>query len=259
VRCCCSAFQAPLAQSSSKSKLPSLQQLPPTYTSCADDARRRILSFTTSTITSSTTTVLFGYANVNDYFNSFQQNDESSCSGESSSNDGESISNDGGRSSWSPSNTPREFKYIGHGRIRSSSDGDNTNGDDDAAEGGVFDINNYFSSFGQHQQQGGGFDNNDEEVGSENDGSYEHQTDTSSYEQPPPRQQLSMEQIIANNNARLCPKSFLTQAAIQSFIYLLEECRDPRKCVVCLFLFPFFFSLHNNDLLSNFSHQHSNM
>lgn len=224
VRCCCSAFlHASPAQSSSKSKLPSLQ-LPPTYTSCkTDDARRRILSSTTPT-----TTVLFGLANVNDYFNSFQQNDDN----ESSDND------DDVPSSWSPRNTPREFKYIGHGRIRSSSsDGNNNNGDDEGAEGGVFDINNYFSSFGQ---QGGGFDNNDEEeVDSDNDGSYEHQTDTSSYyeQPPPPRQRLTMEQIIANNNARLCPKSFLTQAAIQSFIYLLEECRDPRKCVFVPFLF----------------------
>jgi hypothetical protein len=174
---------------------------------------------------------------VNDYFNSFHQNDDSGGSDESSGDDGR---REGKSSSWSPRNTPREFKYIGHGRIRSSGDGDN-NGDDDAAEGGVFDINNYFSSFGQQQQQqqGGGFDNNDEEVDSENDGSYEHQTDKSYYEQAPPRQRLTMEQIIANNNARLCPKSFLTQAAIQSFIYLLEECRDPRKCFVLFsFLSP---------------------
>lgn len=243
VKCGCSAFHAPpSAQSSGKAKLPSLQ-LPPTYTSCCktDDARRRILSSTTPTTTSSSsTTVLFGYANVNDYFNSFQQNDDSSGSSESSSDDG-------GRSSWSPNKTPREFKYIGHGRIRSSSsDSDNNNGDDEAAEGGVFDINNYFSSFGQQQR-------NDEEVDSENDGSYEHQTDTSYYhEQPPPRQKLSMEQIIANNNARLCPKSFLTQAAIQSFIYLLEECRDPRKCVVC-FLCTFLSQQFANQQLSNSS------
>ncbi len=178
---------------------------------------------------------------MNDYFNSFQQNDGSSGSDESMGDDG---GRDGTSSSWSPSNTPKEFKYIGHGRISSSSDSDNNNGDDEAAEGGVFDINNYFSSFGQQQQQqqqqqqGGGVDNNDEDVDSENNGSYEHQTDTSYYhEQPPPRQRLTMEQIIANNNARLCPKSFLTQAAIQSFIYLLEECRDPRKCVVCSFFF----------------------
>jgi len=37
------------------------------------------------------------------------------------------------------------------------------------------------------------------------------------------------DQIIARNNARLCVKSFLTQRSIQSFSYLLAECRDPHS------------------------------
>jgi len=35
--------------------------------------------------------------------------------------------------------------------------------------------------------------------------------------------------IMARNNARTCVKSFLTQRAIQSFMFLLEECRDPHS------------------------------
>mmetsp|Transcript_1800 Transcript_1800/g.4002 ORF Transcript_1800/g.4002 Transcript_1800/m.4002 type:complete len:437 (-) Transcript_1800:2866-4176(-) len=41
----------------------------------------------------------------------------------------------------------------------------------------------------------------------------------------------SPEEIIALNNARLCPKNLLTQRAIQSFIFLCEECRDPHSGV----------------------------
>ena len=37
------------------------------------------------------------------------------------------------------------------------------------------------------------------------------------------------ETIMARNNARTCVKSFLTQRAIQSFLFLLEECRDPHS------------------------------
>lgn len=40
---------------------------------------------------------------------------------------------------------------------------------------------------------------------------------------------MTYEEIVAHNNARLCPKLLLTQRAIQSFIYLLEECRDPHS------------------------------
>lgn len=35
--------------------------------------------------------------------------------------------------------------------------------------------------------------------------------------------------VIARNNARTCVKTFLTQRAIQSFMFLLEECRDPHS------------------------------
>ncbi|CAB9524729.1 expressed unknown protein (Partial), partial [Seminavis robusta] len=35
--------------------------------------------------------------------------------------------------------------------------------------------------------------------------------------------------IMARNDARTCVKSFLTQRAIQSFMFLLEECRDPHS------------------------------
>jgi len=35
--------------------------------------------------------------------------------------------------------------------------------------------------------------------------------------------------IMDRNDARTCVKSFLTQRSIQSFIFLLEECRDPHS------------------------------
>ena len=34
---------------------------------------------------------------------------------------------------------------------------------------------------------------------------------------------------MARNDARTCVKGFLTQRAIQSFMFLLEECRDPHS------------------------------
>ena len=37
------------------------------------------------------------------------------------------------------------------------------------------------------------------------------------------------ESIMARNNARTCVKAFLTQRAIQSFMFLLAECRDPHS------------------------------
>eukprot|EP00804_Cyclotella_cryptica_P012736 CCRYP_019209-RB/>CCRYP_019209-RB protein AED:0.10 eAED:0.10 QI:0/0.5/0.33/1/1/0.66/3/272/356 len=40
---------------------------------------------------------------------------------------------------------------------------------------------------------------------------------------------MTFSEIVAYNNARLCPKMFLTQRAIQSFCYLLAECRDPHS------------------------------
>ena len=40
---------------------------------------------------------------------------------------------------------------------------------------------------------------------------------------------LSREAIMARNNARCCCKAFLTQRSIQSFMFLMAECRDPHS------------------------------
>lgn len=40
---------------------------------------------------------------------------------------------------------------------------------------------------------------------------------------------MSREAIIARNNARCCCKAFLTQRSIQSFMFLMAECRDPHS------------------------------
>jgi len=162
------------------------------------------------------TTKLFGYANVNDYLNSFRQNDNNSGNDDdepsSSLNDASGYSRRGNFNSG-----PRNFKYMGHGRIRKEN-----NEEDEAAEGGVFDVNNYFSSFGRPSSRSRSGPDDDTTAGQYDE------------EQPQPspsatKNKMTHSQIIAYNNARLCPKSFLTQSSIQSFIYLLEECRDPHS------------------------------
>ena len=40
---------------------------------------------------------------------------------------------------------------------------------------------------------------------------------------------LSREAIMARNSARCCCKAFLTQRALQSFMFLMAECRDPHS------------------------------
>ncbi|KAL7530354.1 hypothetical protein ACHAXR_003441 [Thalassiosira sp. AJA248-18] len=147
----------------------------------------------------SSSSELSGLANVNDYFASFNDNDGSDD--DESKND-ESISSD-----------KAVGKYMGHGRI--GGDGD---------EGGVFDVQNYFSSF--------------DDDNASHDGaspaitapSFDEQLPTPTPVLPVPiMTRMTYEEIVAYNNARLCPKLLLTQTAIQSFIYMLDECRDPHS------------------------------
>jgi hypothetical protein len=162
-----------------------------------------------------TSSKLFGYTNVNDYLNSFGKDDGKN---DASSNDNFS----GSRG--------RGYKYIGHGRVTSSSK-------NNAAEGGVFDINHYFSSFGQSSSDDDDRNNNHDNVQYYDAHAIPDNVlvalladaNEADSTQQPQQSHLTHEQIIAKNNARLCPKSFLTQASIQSFIYLLEECRDPHS------------------------------
>eukprot|EP00970_Alexandrium_tamarense_P019247 scaffold13804_cov290-Alexandrium_tamarense.AAC.1 len=59
---------------------------------------------------------------------------------------------------------------------------------------------------------------------------------------------MTFQETIAYNNARLCPKMFLTQRTIQSFIFLLAECRDPHSGKLSFLTTALFFiSLLNNN------------
>lgn len=182
---------------------------------------------------------LCGISSVDDYFASFESGDDDcgSRGGVGGVNDyfatlgaTSSRRRDDDRprdnSGSPPKKWGRQKKYFGHGRIGG-----------DGNEGGVFDINNYFSSFERTGSSG-----------SEEDEAYREAADflnfcIASPFQPPlvredeyddPSQSsggggMTHEEVVAHNNARLCPKLLLTQCALQSFIYVLEECRDPHS------------------------------
>jgi hypothetical protein len=84
------------------------------------------------------------------------------------------------------------------------------------------DVNNYFNSFENKNDDVEDDDDNTEEVEPVD---LQHPQQKLQQQKP----QMSYEEMVAYNNARLCPKLLLTQRAIQSFIYLLEECRDPHS------------------------------
>ena len=112
---------------------------------------------------------------------------------------------------------------------------------------GYAQVNDYFSSFNNNN-------NNNDDESSENDDEDSSQEISSGHHdhdivgQPPfstnkvqdddanesPTKHMTYEEIVAYNNARLCPKLLLTQCAIQSFVHLLEECRDPHSGKVSL-------------------------
>ena len=170
-------------------------------------------------------TSLFGYANVNDYFNSFHQDnsDDENKQSLSSLHDADK----------------KGYKYVGHGRIKA-------NDESDDASAGMFDVNNYFASFADESDSSNSVDDVnafdllnfnigpppiDDEESQTSNSSDNYMLNTADNTQSSNNKQNKMthSEIIAYNNARLCPKSFLTQSSIQSFIYLLEECRDPHS------------------------------
>ena len=103
--------------------------------------------------------------------------------------------------------TTSKGNYIGGGRLDQGN----------IQSGGAFDVNSYFNAF-----------NNQETTPNYNDDDIEDEIQEEEKEKPPPIK-MSYEEMVQYNNARLCPKLFLTQRALQSFIYLLEECRDPHS------------------------------
>jgi len=98
---------------------------------------------------------------------------------------------------------------------------------------GYAQVNDYFSSFNNNNNND---DNENDDSSEEISSGHDHDIGQPSSnkvqdddEQTRRRISMTYEEIVAYNNARLCPKLLLTQCAIQSFIHLLEECRDPHS------------------------------
>jgi len=132
--------------------------------------------------------------NLNDYFSSFSTNNDKE-EGDSNETNIEDTSSKG--------------NYIGGGRLDQGSSQDS----------GAFDVNSYFNNF----------NNQDTTTTNYNDDDIDTEQEQIEEKEKPPAIKMSYEEMVQYNNARLCPKLFLTQRALQSFIYLLEECRDPHS------------------------------
>jgi hypothetical protein len=108
----------------------------------------------------------------------------------------------------------------------------------EAGQGSAYaQTNDYFASFNKPRTDDTNTDRTEKWHGNDNFGLNNYSSDKrkaadeeekfipKSY-QP---QHMTTLEIEEYNNARLCPKMLLTQCAIQSFCYLLEECRDPHS------------------------------
>jgi len=113
-----------------------------------------------------------------------------------------------------------------------SSDKKNKNAD--VSKEGLFDVNDYLSSLGIKIVE----DEDEDSTGGEGSTSVrssQMQQHEQQHQRPSPpttqtvRREMTYEEIVAYNNARLCPKLLLTQCAMQSFINLHEECSDPHS------------------------------
>jgi len=161
-----------------------------------------------------TKTTLFGLSNVNDYFNSFNSK---------KNNDDEAKSNNPGQGS----------AYV--------------------------NINDYFNSFNKPTANQ---DSSDKWHGNDNfglntyneDNQHDNDAKSTTFFPKKPPVHMTLDEIEAYNDARLCPKMLLTQSAIQSFCYLLEECRDPHSGKVRIFygISYVFLRFLNNVYLINF-------
>lgn len=144
-------------------------------------------------------TNLFGLSNVNDYFNSFSNNGDDE--NEESKKDGTELSD----------------------AVGSSLKGAESQGSAYA------NVNDYFRSFDKPVDDTNtaagtwhGKDNFRQEA-------EEVQNDKFTPQSISLSEHMTISEIAAYNNARLCPKMLLTQCSIQTFSYLLEECRDPHS------------------------------
>jgi len=166
---------------------------------------------------------MHGNVGVNDYFASFNNkndDDDDDDGGDNFEDDSDSRkSNDGSGKRWTG-------KYLGHGRSSLGENERNNDGESSLSlsEGGLFDVNDYFSSFRSRNVVEDV--DNDIVEGEENQRRPQREP---KIQPPPTRRKMTYDEVVAYNNARLCPKLLLTQRAIQSFVYLLEECRDPHS------------------------------
>ncbi|KAL7534419.1 hypothetical protein ACHAWF_004830 [Thalassiosira exigua] len=156
---------------------------------------------------------------VNDYFDSFKNIDGDDVGGHDAS-------------SGQRQNTQR--RYIGSGRLSGG-----------GSEGGLFDVQNYFSSLSGDKGDEPTLSSTSSDASEEQRSSYDEAAAFLNFNIGPAgpsidqlqqknqrsemESSMTHEEVVAYNNARLCPKLLLTQRAIQSFIYLLEECRDPHS------------------------------
>lgn len=134
---------------------------------------------------------LYGLSNVNDYFSSFENNNN---------DNGKMKRNEPGQGS-AYVQTNDYFASFTKSKTDDDTASKKWHGNDN------FGINNY-----------GSFDDGQEKQEEEKFIPQSHQP-----------QHMSMSKIEEYNNARLCPKMLLTQVSIQSFCHLMEECRDPHS------------------------------
>ena len=169
---------------------------------------------------SSKPTNLFGLSNVNDYFNSFGN------AGGTDGKEGEELSQ-----SSTYANVNDYFNTLSNkdGSMQQQSQGT-------GQKSAYANINDYFNSFNEPKEVVN-IDEAEKWHGNDNFGLNNYGTNQDQQQQEPeqitvtsnPTEHMTPAQIEEYNNARLCPKMLLTQSAIQSFCYLLEECRDPHS------------------------------
>jgi hypothetical protein len=181
---------------------------------------------------------------VDDYFASFDKNHENDDEDESSSSPSSSSASKG----WGPFDVNHYLRSLGrkvakderevgpfdvNRYLRSlgnnfSGDGDDENGETSSSPSlsssskgwGPFDVNHYLRSLGNA-------------FAADGDDPRKEQRERREHPSPPPtptsRKDMTYEEFIAYDNARLCPKLLLTQCAIQTYVNLLERYRDPHS------------------------------
>ncbi|KAL3817463.1 hypothetical protein ACHAXA_001470 [Cyclostephanos tholiformis] len=180
---------------------------------------------------------IFGRMGVDDYLASLDNYDGR----DGDEDEEEIIGRDDGDGTGERKKKGRTGKYVGRGRLSPVGGGEderNAVGGSSSSRsvGGLFDVNDYFGSLGNDAMEDVNTDDDDDdgvERGQPRRRRFPPSTPATKKETTTTTRRgrtiMTYEEVVAYNNARLCPKLFLTQSAIQSFIYLLEECRDPHS------------------------------